>query len=334
MNIAIDKCRNIVNEVLLKWGFPEKDALVMLDNMTEAELSGKKSHGFTNLFWYKDVVAGKYGPLNKNGAEPSTAKETKISLVINGQEKTGYVVMQYAMDQSLQKVKDLGFISTALTRTAPTIGFIGSFAKRAAKEGYIFICFSGAGNSTSPYGVTKKMVGTNPIAIGIPTGGVPIILDMATAATTYANLLRSKTLGLPISENVGIEASGNLTNSPDAVLDGGSLIPFGGYKGSGISIMVELLAGALTDSKLGPNNIPYWGTFFILLDPTLFQDRNEFHKEVITYRDQLKNSPKRPGFEDVYLPGEKSQRVYEETLKTGVINIDDNFFDRLKKIAF
>lgn len=332
MKITLNEINNTVKNILIKWGFPKKDAEVMLKNMTEAELSGKKSHGFSNIFWYKDVVNGEYGHLNINGIDPSVAKETKISLTIDGQEKTGYVVMQYALDQSLKKAKELGMVSTILTRTAPTIGFIGSWAKQAADNGFIFICFSNAGKSTAPYGANKKIVGTNPIAFGIPTGETPIILDMATAATTYANLLRSKNLGKTMTENVGLDAGGNLTNDPNAVLAGGLLIPFGGYKGSGISLMVEILAGALTGSKTGSNNIFYWGTIFILLDPSLFGEKEEFYNRVKTLRDEIKNAPRRSGFEEINIPGEKSQKYFKENSSKETIDIDDNFFERLKEL--
>jgi LDH2 family malate/lactate/ureidoglycolate dehydrogenase len=333
MIIKINDAEEVVHKVLLKWGFPKKDAEIMLGNMIDAELSGKKSHGFTNLFWYKKVVDGEYGPLNKSGVEPTISKETKVSLTIDGKEKTGYVVMKYGLELALKKVKETGLVSTALTNTAPTIGFIGSWAKMATNQGFIFICFSNAGSSTSPFGTTKKIVGTNPIAFGIPTGETPIILDMATAATTYANLQRSKALGLPIPENVGLNANGELVNDPNAILSGGSLIPFGGYKGSGISLMTEILAGALTGSKAGSNNVPYWGTFFLLIDPTLYSERDEFYKRVKTFRDEIKNSPKRPDVEEIFLPGEKSQNLYQKNLEKGEIDIDDNFFDRLKEIS-
>jgi L-2-hydroxycarboxylate dehydrogenase (NAD+) len=332
MRISYKEVSDIVKNVLRKWGFPEPDVEVIFKNMWDAELSGKKSHSFTNLFWYKDVIDGKYGPLNIAGNNPEIGKETKVSLVIDGQEKTGYVVMDYALNLSLKKAKEIGLVTTTLTRTAPTIGFIGSYVKKATDNGYIFLCFSNAGKSTAPYGTTKKIFGTNPIAIGVPTNTTPIILDMATAATTYANLLRSKALGKQISENVGLDAKGELTNNPDAILSGGCLIPFGGYKGSGISLMVEILAGALTGAKTGLNNVSYWGTTFMLLDPSLFGEANEFYERVNVLRDEIKSASKRPGFEEIYLPGEKSLNKFKESSGNDEIEIDDNFMDRVKAL--
>ena len=333
MLVKIVEVEKVVLKTLLKWNFPEKDADVILKNMTNAELSGKKSHGFSNLFWYKKVVDGEYGPININGSEPIVSKETKISLMIDGKEKTGYVVMKYGLDLSLKKVKETGLVSTVLTNTAPTIGFIGDWAKYVTDNGYIFICFSNAGNSTSPFGITKKIVGTNPVAFGIPAGSEPIILDMATAATTYANLLRSKELGLEITEDVGLNSSGDLSNDPNAILSGGSLIPFGGYKGSGISLVTEILAGALSGSKIGSNGTPFWGTFFLLLDPELYCNKNEFIGRVEKFKAEYKNSPVRPGISQKFFPGERSQKTYQNNRKTGQIDIDDNFFDRLEKIS-
>jgi LDH2 family malate/lactate/ureidoglycolate dehydrogenase len=332
MLVKIDEIKKLVNEVFIKWGFPEKDVKIILSNFIEAELSGKRSHGFTNIFWYKDVVEGKYGPLNKNGEDPTITKETKVSLVVDGKGRTGYVVMDYAIKKSLERVKTIGLFSTALTNTAPTIGFIGAWAKKATEKDYIFICFSNAGSSTAPYGTTKKIVGTNPITIGIPTDEKPIILDMATAATTYANLQRSKALGLKINENVGLNSYGELTSDPLAILNGGMLIPFGGYKGSGISLITEILAGALTGSKTGSNKIPYWGTYFILINPELYGKKEDFFERIRNLKDEIKNAPKRKDYKEIFLPGEKSQIIYEKNLKRQEIEIDDNFFKRLKEV--
>lgn len=332
MIVKIQQVKDVVLKVLIDWGFPKKDSEVILSNFIDAELSGKKSHGFGNLFWYKDVVDGKYGPLNKNGPDPVIAKETAVSLTIDGKEKTGYVVMDYALKKSLAKVKKIGLLSTALVNTAPTIGFIGGWAKKATDAEYIFICFSNAGKSTAPYGTMTKIVGTNPITFGIPTGKTPLILDMATAATTYANLLRSKNSHIPFTDNVGLDSAGNLTNKPEEIMSGGMLIPFGGYKGSGISLMVEILAGALTGSKTGLNNVPYWGTIFLLIDPTLFCEKEELNKRIELLTKDIKSAPTRKGVEEIFLPGEKSQKLYDENIKKGEIDIDDNFFERLESI--
>lgn len=333
MKVSIHNIADEVKQIFKKWEFPEQDIEIILQNFIDAELYGKKSHGFENLFWYKDVVDGKYGPLNKNGPSPQIAKETTSSLTIDGKDKTGYVVMNYAINKALEKVKDVGLLSVALTNTAPTIGFIGSYAKRATKEGYIFICFSNAGKSTALFGTMTKIVGTNPVIFGIPTNEQPIILDMATAATTYASLLKSKATNSVFPENVGLNAVGNLTNKPEEILSGGMLIPFGGYKGSGISLMVEILAGALTGSKTGSNNNPHWGTTFILLDPTLFCEKEEFYKRITNLIQEIKNAQKRTGIKEVLLPGEKSQNTFEENRKKGEIEIPDDFFERLKKIS-
>jgi len=333
MKISLQKIKEDVKQVFKKWGFPDEDIEIILANFIEAELSGKKSHGFGNLFWYKDVVDGKYGPLNKNGADPCIKKETVSSLTIDGKDKTGYIVMKFAMDKALEKMKENGLLFVTLTNTAPTIGFIGSYAKQAAKAGHIFICFSNAGSSTALFGTMSKIVGTNPITFGIPTGETSIMLDMATAATTYASLLQAKNIQKTFIENVGLNADGNLTNNPSEILSGGMLIPFGGYKGSGISLMVEILAGALTGSKTGSNKNPHWGTSFILLDPTLFCERETFNSRIHLLTEEIKNAPKRTGVKEVSLPGEQSQKQYHENIKKDEIDIPDDFYEKLERIS-
>lgn len=333
MKIELIKARALIKEFLIKWGFPVDDVVIILDNMSDAELAGKKSHGFTSIFWYKDVVNGKYGPLNISGASPSISRETSSSLVINGNEKTGYVVMDFALKKALAKAQNSGIIATSLTKTAPTIGYIGQWCKQVTDKGFVFMAFSNASGSTAPFGATKKVFGTNPIAFGFPTNDVSVIVDMATASTTYANLMRAKILGHNIGVTVGLDAAGNESSDADAIFAGGSLIPFGGYKGSALSFAVELLAGALTGSKTGSNGISYWGTFFLVINPELFGEKSEFYDRVEALRSEIKSANKRPGVEEIFTPGERSLKMLEENKSAVEIDIDDNFLTRLAGLS-
>jgi LDH2 family malate/lactate/ureidoglycolate dehydrogenase len=332
MELSRNEIEGLISEHLANWGFSPKDASLIISNMSAAELAGKTSHGYSSIFWFKDVVDGKYGQIAISEGSPEVLRQNQATLQIDGKQNTGYVVMDFALRQSLSLVKEFGLIGTTLANTAPTIGYVGDWARQATKNGHIFICFSNASSSTSPHGTTGKLYGTNPITIGIPSAHDPIILDMATASTTYATIMRAKALGKDLPDICGINSEGNLTLDPVSILSGGAIFPFGGYKGSGLAFMVELLAGALTGSKVGANGKSSWGTFFMLIDPEFFTDKTSFHQNIQQLVDDLHKNPKRPGFTDTFYPGEQSNLKTKQNSLKDTLSVDDNFLERMKTL--
>ena len=110
----------------------------------------------------------------------------------------------------------------------------------------------------------------------------------------------------------------------------GGLLPIAGHKGSGLAFIVELLAGALTGSRVGYSVPGGWGTFYILINRALFRPIDKFKDDVETAIKELKNAPKADGFDEIYFPGERSQKLREENLKAGEIEVSDQLIQNLK----
>ena len=122
--------------------------------------------------------------------------------------------------------------------------------------------------------------------------------------------------GKKIKEGVAVDEGGVITTDPEKAMKGG-LLPIAKHKGSGLAFIVELLAGALTGSRVGFSVPGGWGTAYILIDPSIFRPINEFKNDVETAIKELKNAPKAEGVKEIYFPGEHSQKLREKNLQAG-----------------
>ena len=154
---------------------------------------------------------------------------------------------------------------------------------------------------------------------------------MASSQITWGDLLVAKNEGKQIKEGVALDSEGNITTDPSKAMEGG-LLPFSGHKGSGLAFIVELLGGALTGARVG-NNVPGgWGSFYILIDPTLFRPLDDFKTDVQTAINELKTSPKMKGFDEIYFAGEHSYKIRQENITNGTIDITEKLYNDLQSL--
>ena len=219
-----------------------------------------------------------------------------------------------------------------MSNTAPMTGYVGHFARIATEKNLIFICFNNSPGRIAPHGTRKRLWGTDPVTVGIPTNKYPIIHDMATAKITSSDLLKTLRAGGKLPQGVTIDKEGTLCTDPQKVWDEGSMLPIAEHKGSGLALICELLAGALTGSRSGFSVPGGWGTFFILINPTAFRPLSQFKKDIDTVIKELKSAPKRKGVKEIFYPGERSMKLREKNLKAGTVEIDDSVYQNLQKL--
>lgn len=334
MKLKISEVSDLIFQFIHKLGFSEEDSKLISENILEAEISGKKSHGLGNLFWFKRAVTikGSSGyEVNVKSDPILITKETPISLHVDGQHETGHLVIRKALDLAFEKVKKSSVVFVGLHNTAPSTGYVGFWAKKATDKNLIFMCWNNSNGRDAPYGSTQKLYGTDPITIGVPTNNLPIILDMATSKITVGQLMNYQRDKKPLPPESAIDEKGNFTTDPDVAWFEGALVPIAGFKGSGLTFIGEMLAGALTGSRVGYSVPGGWGTFFILFDPTIFRPIDDFKKDIDTAISELKNSKKREGVKEIFYPGEKSQRIRQENLKNGFIEVDESLIKKIKE---
>ncbi len=325
MNIKIEEARELTEKALKKMGFSNEEAKISANNLIEAELCGRKTHGMSRVFQYQKFIdAGRISPSDK---EVEVEKETPVSVLVNGFMKPGGIVEMKALELALKKVKQSGIVMGGTTNAAPTHGFIGHYARIAAENDLIYIGFHNSDSFTIPFGSSEALWGTNPITVAIPSTDKPVILDMASTKTTWGTILVAKLMGKEIPEGLALDKEGNPSTNPENM---GGLLPFEGQKGSGLAFVGELLAGTLTNSKTGKFKQGGWGGLFILIDPNLFRPIDEFKKDVTEAIKELKGSRKAQGVEEIFYPGEHSLKLREELLTKSEIEIDESLYAQIK----
>lgn len=329
MKIKINEAELLAKETLTKLGFTSNDASLITKNLIEAELVEKKTHGLIRIPAIKKQIES--NSISIKGDVPEKLNETPNSLHLDGKNKPGFIVIYQSLEKAIKKAKESGMVSVGLKDVGYASGYIGAYARIATENDLIFIGFNNSAGGLIPHGSKKELWGTNPLTIGIPTNNDPVILDMASSMTTWGNLMVSKQEGKKLSEGLALDGDGKPTTDPEKAMEGG-ILPFGGHKGSGLAFIVELLAGALTGSRVGYSVEGGWGSFYILINPTIFRSLNDFKSDVSTAIDELKNAPKAEGVTEIYYAGEQSNNLRKLHLKSGEIEVSDKLLSELKSI--
>lgn len=327
MQIAVSKLTKIAKKAVLKYGYTPKEAKTILDVLMYAQLRGN-NQGIVKLI-------NKGIPKSAEAGEIKVIKETKLSTLLDGNHNMGMVVMQDALKRVLKKTKKYGFGIVGTFNTASSTGAIGYYANEIAKQGYIGFVFAGSPETVNTHGSYEAIFGTNPLAIGVPTESEPVVLDMATASMAYYGLIEAKTAGRSIPEGIAYDAEGNITTDPAKAMDG-AIRPFDkSYKSAGLAMMVEILTGPLVRASFTGvgDTAKSWGNLVFAIDPELLTDRAEFAKEMSQMVSRVKGTKKMPGVEEIFVPGEKGNRLTKKHLEQDSIEVEDNLLMKLKEVA-
>ncbi|MBT8459170.1 MAG: Ldh family oxidoreductase [Boseongicola sp.] len=272
-DISIREIERISKEALLRHGANEKAADVMADAIAWAEARRNRICGLYYLESYCRQL--ETGRINRD-AVPSMEAVRPSVLKVHADDGFAQVAFDATFDQAVKAARDSGIVSVNIGRSH-TCTALGWFTERAASAGLIALGVTNASPIVAPFGGSKRVIGTNPIAFAVPdgAGGVAFAFDQATTVVTLGAVNMAKEAGEPIPEGWAVDSEGNATTDPEAALKG-SLLSAGGAKGWGIGAMVEILAAGLTGGRLSqdvkplkaPEGDPHdLGQVFILIDP-------------------------------------------------------------------
>jgi L-2-hydroxycarboxylate dehydrogenase (NAD+) len=312
----VDDLKDYVRRFFSALNVPEMDAHIAADVLVSADQRGINSHGVIRLHsYYGDrLLKGKIDPTSPI----KVIQESAATLALDGGNGLGQVVGYRAMSRCIELAEKAGLAITTV-RNSNHFGIAGYYAMMALPEDMIGMCLTNSQPLVAAtYGI-PPLLGTNPIAVAVPAGEErPFVLDMATSIVSIGCITVHDKAGLPIPTGWGINARGELTPHPAEVLQGGALLPLGGpaelrgYKGYGLALLVDLLSGVLSGAAYGtgvghpshPNNADV-GHFFAALKIENFRPVDQFKADMDDYIRALKASPKLPGQERIYIPGEK-----------------------------
>ncbi|CAM9215856.1 unnamed protein product [Chrysoparadoxa australica] len=317
----------VCQKAVEKLGYDAEQAKVLVEVMMFSQVRGG------NQGIIKIITNG----LTKDpeAKDPVVEHEHKLCARINGNKSVGMVVLMKATDMAIEKAKAHGFGMAGTNNTFTSTGSLGAYVKKIADAGLIGFGFAQSPEFVAPYGSYQAILGTNPIAVGIPRKDAgPMVLDMATAAYPFFGLLEAKTAGKPIPGDVAYDSEGNLTTDPAAAIAGAIRVFDRSYKGSNLSLMVELLAGsfvgAATNDKKAAKN---WGNLVFAIDPAMMGDVGEFQAGMEVVFDRIKTAKKLPGVTQLMLPGERGGKMAAAVADANSVTLEKNLYDSIVKFA-
>lgn len=323
MKIKLNELKNLVNKSLSKQGYNELESKIIADVLLYAQLRGN-NQGVVKLI-------GNGIPKREGATTPSVVKETPVSALINGNKTHAMLVMNQITDKAIEKAEQSGVGIVGNFNTDESTGALGHYVNKIAQKGLIGIAYASAPfKTTAPHGSTEALFCTNPMAYGIPTNSEPIVLDMSTSAIAYYGLIEAKTAGKNIAEDLGLDKEGNPTINPAEVMSG-AIKAFGGHKGSGLALIVQILAGALVQADSFNNDSDNAGNLVMAIDPEIITSKKVFTKEVRLIISKVKSSRKAPGVTEILIPGERGNKFYNSVQYSGEIDIEDKLLSALQK---
>ena len=298
--------------VMRALGLPLEDAATVAALMVDADMQGSDGHGVIRLAPYaKRILAG---GINLNPDIKVIQERTAMALV-DGDNGMGHLVMKKATELAIHKARTAG-IAWVGSRLSNHAGPASLYARMALQHDMIGLYFAvGNANHLPPWGGLDMLLSTNPIAAAIPTlNEAPVVLDMATTVAAYGKVKAKAQRGEMMPEGWMIDRQGKPLLDPTKSEEG-FLLPIGGYKGYGLSLIVGILAGTLNGAAMGSQVIDFnkdfstttnTGQAIAIMDPSAFGDITEFKQNIDTLVRELRSSERMPGVERIWLPGEQS----------------------------
>jgi L-2-hydroxycarboxylate dehydrogenase (NAD+) len=322
MKVGLKELQDLTRQLYLKLEYPAPQVDTIVEVLSYAHQRGN----FQSMI--QEVAVGT--PRFAVQHEVTVEKETSVSYLIDAGGNIGICALCLATDLLVSKAnKTSGLAIAGIHNSSPPgTGPAGYYAERIARRGFIGIIFCGSSKIVAPSGSCERAFGTNPIAIGIPTSGIPIVLDMATAAMPVFKVAEALIKGDMLPPNTGYDRAGAMTQDPREVLGSGALMTFDrGPKSSGLALIVELLANALVGGCLpGDPANSNWGNLAFAIDPDLLIGRESFLENVDRTVAHIKGLKRTNPAHDIRLPGELSFLRSEHAMATQELEIDEPLF--------
>ena len=315
--------KRFCSDLLQKADIPPEDADLIAESLVRANLRGVDSHGVARLAIYIER-------LNKKLVNPEPQieilQETPAMALLDGDNGSGQVGAVRAMELVMAKARESGVALVGI-RNSTHFGATAFFSMKALEQDMIGMVLANSYATVAPWGSRAPYFGTNPLSVAVPAGQeLPVVLDMATSVAAWGKIILAAQKRESIPIGWAIDSDGEVTTDAARALQG-ALIPFGGPKGSGISLIIDVLVGILTGANCGPNVGDLYnnlerpqnvGQMMGAVDIRRFIDVNEFKSRMDAMIREIKSLPTAKGMSEVFLPGEIEIRNQRRREKEGI----------------
>jgi LDH2 family malate/lactate/ureidoglycolate dehydrogenase len=318
IRLTVAEARDHAERALRGIGYDPEEANIVADHAIDAALCGYEYSGLAKLLNI---------PEHRRFKQPRrpmrVLRETQVSVLYDGGNNVGMLAMYHAARAAIAKAATHGFAIVGVTNSWMS-GRSAYYVEMIADANLIGIHTAGSARAVAPPGGIRPVLGTNPIAFGLPSSRGPIVFDMGTSAFMGTDLTYRERMGQMLPEGVAIDSEGQPTRNP-TLARAGALLPFGGYKGFGLALIVQafgLLAGSALDADKDD------GYLFVVFKPDLLADLDDFKQQVAELIERVKATPRLPEVPEIRIPGERTFRSRERALREG-IEIDRLVYEAL-----
>jgi len=320
--------RETAARILTNVGTPSDDALSVAESLVKAQEVGHASHGVIRLVEYVSFVHK--GTVIAD-AVPVILSDRGATAMVDGGWGWGQIACKFGVEILKSKTKEFG-TATITIKNVNHIGRLGEYVENLANEGLVAMMWCNSDPSVAAFGGRERLFGTNPFAAAIPSEGEPMVIDFATAASAEGKLRVARANGQKIPLGIVVDKDGKESTEPEAFYSGGALLPFGGHKGYCMSLLIELVGGALSGGH--PSTTQVYsrgnGTVLTAYDPKFFAGDQAFAADIKESVTKIKSTtpvdPTRP----VLLPGEVESQF--RTRNSDAITISEAIWKQITEL--
>ena len=321
MHLTTGEARELAIGALKRLAFSDEDAAITADHLVGAATRGVTFGSLPRILAIKerlDEFGDRRRPIR-------ITHETEQSAQVDGGDNVGYVVAHRVAQIAVEKAKRHGMAIVGANNTYYT-GIFAHYIEMATRENLIAMAAGNGPAMTAPFGAREARLGTNPMAWGFPTTTDPIIWDIGTSTIMQGELMMHARLGEEIAEGIALDNAGRPTRDPTAALRG-AILTWGGHRGSGLSIVVQLL-GILCDTPAIPVGMQEMGFLYLAIDPALLMPVDRFKARATELAQAIRSAKPAEGAGPVRMPFDGSVATRRRTLEEG-IELPDRVYQSL-----
>src|SRR6516162_1445137 len=322
VSLSVADARDLAEGALRGLGYHDDEARIIADHVIDAALCGYEYSGLAKILNIPESDHFK-----QQRRPMKVLRETDVCLTFDGGNNVGMLALFHAAQATIKKAAAHG-IALVSVSDAWMSGRSAYYVEMIARAGLVAIHTAASSRLVAPPGGTRAVLGTNPVAIAIPSARGPIVLDMGTSAFMMTDVLMRERLGQPLPEGVAIDPDGKPTTDAAAARRG-ALLPFSDFKGFGLALMVQAL-GVLAGSG-SENGGGDYGYLFIAFRPDLLGPADVFERRVTELIERVKATPRQAGVDEIRIPSERAFRTRERLLREG-LTIDQLVYDGLVRL--
>jgi len=311
LRLDVAAARQLGESALQRIGYDAGEAAIITDQLIDNALCGYRFASLPRILTIADDAR------TQRPRQPvRVVRETPVSALVDGGNNVGYIAAFRGAEMAVAKAQASG-IAIVGVHNSYYSGRNAYFVEHIVRAGLVGIHTASARPHVLPPGARAPALGTNPICVGFPSAGGPVIYDIGTASVMWGEVLLMARLGQELPEGTGFDADGNPTRDAAAAAQGG-VAPFGGHKGYGLSFAIQAL-GLLAGAALASGDVLDYGFLFIAIDPDIMLGPGAFATQMAELVARIKATPRQDGVEEIRIPSERAFRERERRRVEGIV---------------